>query len=342
MSLASKQAKPMTTYPVDRYTQEDWPGVCELLGDWAFKPLAGHSAWPAEKLTALCVARAAETLDYALNYSWLVRSPNGVSALTSLTQLPWDSRHLGASAARLDYLLATGSYREQYQVKQVLLAAALKHAAKRKVQHIGVRVNASDLSSLHVLENAGFITVDAILTFVLHLSAESTHNGGSRAKPNGIHLRLATGVDSELAAQLARQAYVYDRFHADPSIPSQRADELHAEWLRNSCGGTAADAVVLAEDRSGLLGFVTCKLQPDTKAHTGKLIGTIVLVATANRARGKGIGRAATLASLDWFRNQQTDIVEVGTQLRNIPATRLYQNCGFQLAGSSVSLRKRY
>jgi hypothetical protein len=30
----------------------------------------------------------------------------------------------------------------------------------------------------------------------------------------------------------------------------------------------------------------------------------------------------------------------VGTQLRNIPASCLYQSCGFRLTGSSVSLRK--
>lgn len=34
------------------------------------------------------------------------------------------------------------------------------------------------------------------------------------------------------------------------------------------------------------------------------------------------------------------DIVEVGTQLRNIPASRLYEDCGFRLVASNLSLRK--
>lgn len=246
------------------------------------------------------------------------------------------------SAARLDYFIATGSYGEQYQIKQVLLAAALKHAEQKDVQHISARLDASDLSGLHVLESAGFITVDGILTFALDLSRDSAtlSSAGCQLALQGVNLRLATGADSEATTELARTAYIYDRFHADPAIPSEQADELHAEWLRNSCAGKAADAVVLAEDERGLLGFVTCKLQCDTKAHLGKLIGTIVLVATADRARGRGVGRATTLASVEWFRNQQVDIVEVGTQLRNIPASRLYQSCGFRLVGSSVSLRK--
>ena len=121
---------------------------------------------------------------------------------------------------------------------------------------------------------------------------------------------------------------------------SDQADELYAAWIRNSCAGIGADAVILAEDSQSLLGYVTCKLQSDTKVYLGKLIGTIGLVATAAHARGRGVAGSATLAALRWFHQQGADIVEVGTQLRNIPASRLYQTCGFRLVGSSISLRK--
>ena len=130
------------------------------------------------------------------------------------------------------------------------------------------------------------------------------------------------------------------RGDSDPSIETGLADELHAAWLRNSCTGRAADAVVLVEDAEGLLGFVTCKLQRDTREYLGRLVGTIVLGATATRARGKGVGHAATMAALGWFRRQGADIVEVGTQSRNITASRLFQRCGFRHISSSISLRK--
>ena len=63
-------------------------------------------------------------------------------------------------------------------------------------------------------------------------------------------------------------------------------------------------------------------------------------MATALDARGRGIAKATTYGALDWFREQGVDIVEVGTQLRNIPASRLYEACGFRLVASSLSLRK--
>ncbi len=328
----------MTNYPLELYTSSDWPRVATLLGGWAFKPLAGHDRWPAEKLLSLCLARADSALESIQTNAWIVRMGNSVLGLTSLTQLLWDSRLLGMAAARIDYLVASGSYREQYQIKQNLISSALMHGAKRDIQHFSARLDASDLSGLHVLEQAGFITVDSILTFALNLNSAPV----SEPAVEGINIRMATGADSEATAELARKAYVYDRFHADPAVPTDKADELHAEWLRNSCAGRAVDAVIVAEDDKGVVGFVTCKLQLDTESHLGKLIGTIVLVATARRARGKGIARAMTLAAIEWFRAQSVEIVEVGTQLRNVPASRVYQNCGFRLVGSSISLRKLF
>jgi len=325
----------MTTCTVERYTPSDWPHVAALLEAWPFKPRAGHVRWPAIGVTALCLARAAGTLQGPQVIAWTARLADTALGFAAFSVLSWDSEQIGLPAARLHYLVSVDTYVGQCQVTQALLTTVLQYAAEHGVQHLSVRLNASDLSGLHVLEQAGFIIVDGILTFALDVSDVPP------AEPDGdINIRLAMPSDGEATAELARQAYVYDRFHSDPSIPSERADELHATWLRNSCAGRVADVVVLAEDGQGLLGFVTCKLQRDTKAHLGELVGTIVLVATAERARRRGIARATTLAALDWFHQQGADVVEVGTQLCNIPASRLYESCGFRLVDSSISLRK--
>jgi ribosomal protein S18 acetylase RimI-like enzyme len=330
-----------SAFQVDRYARADWQFVSALLSASPFRPLAGLSDWSVDDLRALYLARAQAILDNAQTAAWLLRSSDRGSGLASVTPLPWDSKQLGVHAARLGHLVASGGYDEQYDKKRTLLVTALKHAEREDIHHLSVRVDASDLSGLHILESAGFITVDGILKFYFDLNAKKSGDG-HRVQPAGLRLRLAAGVDAEAVAELARSAYLYDRFHADPLIAARRADALHADWLRNSCAGAAADAVLLAEDKTGLLGFVTCKLQHDTRSHLGKSVGTIVMVATADRARAKGIGRALTVAALDWFREHQTGIVEAGTQLRNIPGIRLYQGCGFRLFGSSVSLRKDF
>jgi ribosomal protein S18 acetylase RimI-like enzyme len=95
-----------------------------------------------------------------------------------------------------------------------------------------------------------------------------------------------------------------------------------------------ADAVVVAVRGELVLGYVTCKL--DREAHNG----SIEMVATREGERGRGIAMTCTCAALDWFRSQSTQVVEVGTQFRNIAASRLYEKCGFRLIANSLTLRK--
>ncbi|MDX6710240.1 MAG: dTDP-4-amino-4,6-dideoxy-D-galactose acyltransferase [Blastocatellia bacterium] len=316
------------------YRKSDLTEVESLFEGWEFKPFSGHDRWPAGRVASLCKFRVGELLDAPSSTSWVIESDDKITGFTSLSILPWDSAQIGMSAARIDYLLAVDSIESRFFSMQSLMDEGARYCIGKGIEHLSIRVDAADVTALHVLENAGFVTVDGLLTFasnLKHLPVAMTD----------IHItiRLGTPDDAERAADLASCAYSYDRFHSDPAISTVRANELHATWLKNSCAGLASDAVVIAEDSSGLLGFVTCKLQRDTETHLGKLVGTIVLVATSESARGKGVGRAMTLAAIDWFRGQGVEIVEVGTQLRNIPASRLYQSCGFQLVGSSISLR---
>lgn len=299
--------------------------------------------------TALAVARAARTLAGAQTTAWLAQEGDAVHGLAAYSTLAWDTEQLSLAAARLDYLAARGDYAEQYEIKQALLQTVLIDAAAKGVQHLSARVDASDLAGLHALERAGFVTLDGLLTFALELergddplpeSGTGVDLEALSRNAGGVQLRLATPGDADAAAELARHAFIYDRFHSDPAIAPERADHLHAVWLYNACARQAADAVVLAEDDGGLEGLVTCQLQRDTPGYLRKLIGTIVLVATAERARGQGIARLATQGALAWFRQQGCATVQVGTQLRNIPASRLYEGLGFRLVSSGVSLRK--
>jgi dTDP-4-amino-4,6-dideoxy-D-galactose acyltransferase len=134
--------------------------------------------------------------------------------------------------------------------------------------------------------------------------------------------------------EIARTAFIFDRFHADPALSPAIAEQVNESWTRNCCLGTAADAVMIAQLDGGIASFVTCRADRQTR-H-----GIIILVATAEWARGRGAARRASSAALHWFAGQGMKSVEVGTQLRNIPATRLYENLGFRLTRTSLTFRK--
>jgi hypothetical protein len=52
------------------------------------------------------------------------------------------------------------------------------------------------------------------------------------------------------------------------------------------------------------------------------------------------VARLLTIAALRWFRQARCQWVEVGTQLANIHASRVYQAAGFRLVRSSLTFRK--
>jgi GNAT superfamily N-acetyltransferase len=86
--------------------------------------------------------------------------------------------------------------------------------------------------------------------------------------------------------------------------------------------------------------YVTCKVDRAQMAATGLMVGTIAMVATALRARGQGWALATTFGALRWFTEQGTQVVEVGTQLRNVGAASLYQKAGFRPTAATFTFRK--
>ncbi|MEO8425615.1 MAG: GNAT family N-acetyltransferase [Verrucomicrobiota bacterium] len=325
----------MKRVKVNSYSSADWPLVQEIIQQWQFKPLSQYCAQNSPELTKLWLGRIKTLLTNPECTAWIAHGGTGTTGFALLCRLPWDTNQLCIPVARLDFLISTGDYLNQCRIHSALLKAVCDFCNRESIGYLSARIDASEISALHALEGFGFVTLDGILTFGMKLKKKAPANSAAK-----VSIRPATQKDNNVLAELARSSYLFDRFHTDPVILKVLADELFASWVRNSCSGKVADSVIVAENGSGVVGFVTCKLQHDSKNYLGTTIGNIVLVATVKEAQGQGIARALTQASLDWFSRQEVDIVEVGTQLRNIPAVRLYESSGFRLVKSSLSLRR--
>lgn len=240
--------------------------------------------------------------------------------------LEWDTAEFGMAAARLDTLEATGDYTEARTRKREVLGQVLDECREAGIRHLSARVDTGDFTSIHALEEAGFELIDGIQTFGLSL------DGNHASPPSGT--RLFEPSDLPQVLEIGRTAFIFDRFHADPALSPAVADQVNESWTRNCCLGLAADAVVVAEDESRVASYVTCRADREASR------GTIILVATAEWARGRGAARRASSAALHWFSTQGLQSVEVGTQLRNIPAARLYEGLGFRLIRTSLTFRK--
>jgi dTDP-4-amino-4,6-dideoxy-D-galactose acyltransferase len=255
------------------------------------------------------------------------------SAAIGWNSLAWDSELFGFPAALIEVLAASGGYTEARVAASELLRKVLDEATDAGIRHLIARVASSLTAHAHALAEHGFELIDGIQTFALGLSA---------ASPTGVPgTRLASETDADVVADIARSCFVYDRFHSDVAIGAGTANRVHEEWARNSVSGEAADAVVLATAGNGSIeAFVTIKLDSLSWGSLGVRIAAIPLVASSLEARGKGAARRATAGALAWCRAQQVDLVEVGTQISNIPAARLYQSEGFRTTAVSLTYRR--
>jgi len=258
-----------------------------------------------------------------------------LAGLVCWTWLDWDTEQFGFPAARLEALTASGDRQGATRIKTGLVSDALRDCRRSGVHHVTARVDAGDVTSIAALQQNGFELIDGIQTFSLRLPATSPERSA-----DSITIRLYEESDLPQVLRIARSSYVHDRFHADTAIDQETADRINETWVCNSCLGHMADAVIIASAGDTVLGYVTCRIDQEATRVLGVGCGEIGMVATCARARKGGVATAATVGALEWFAAQGAAAVEVGTQLRNIAAARLYERCGFRLAAASLTWRK--
>jgi dTDP-4-amino-4,6-dideoxy-D-galactose acyltransferase len=310
------------------------PQLERFLSAWPFKPHRWGGTGPMDGLERLLLTRVQHGFDEAGAVTWSATNDGRLGGFATLRPLTWDSQVLAMRCGRLDAFL-NGSYEEGRNAADALLEAAVGGARHNGLEHLSIRVDAGDDPIVHALESNGFLNVDALITFsapIVDLAPP--------VSVGGVQLRRAAADDAAAIVELAGISFRDGRFHTDPSIPPQRARDVYRVWAAACCDGSAADTTIVAVDDSAVVGFVACRMLADTAVHLQRPTGTIPLIATSESVRGRGVGQALIGAAAQWFRSEEAAAVEVGTQLRNVAAARLYERCGFRLAAGSLSFRR--
>lgn len=304
-----------------------------LVASSPFKPHRGSWHGDPARLDALLLERVRHTLARADVASWTIESESEPAGLAVLFPLAWDSEVLGVCAGRLELILG-GRYPIARRAADRLVESACRCAHERGIRHLSCRVDAADDAAVHALEGAGFLNVDALMTFA------AAPGDLARGPEPSLAQRSAAPADAHELGEIAAEAFTHGRFHADPDIPVDRARDVYRRWITACCARTAADEVILLTGDGGIAGFVACRMLGDTAVHLGSPAGTIPLIATSARWRGRGVGSALLTCAGRWFSAQGAAVVETGTQLRNVAAARLYERAGFRLASGALSFRK--
>jgi ribosomal protein S18 acetylase RimI-like enzyme len=182
---------------------------------------------------------------------------------------------------------------------------------------VSCRVAASS-AAIEALERNGFKTVESLVTFRRRLSP--------RPMPAGVE--IARADDAEACVAIARRAFVNDRLHRDPRVPTAAADLVRERWMRNDLAGRA-DASLVVRSEGAIAGFTLCLLDGRE--------AVIDLIAVDIGRQRQRLGRALVEGALARY-GGRADTMRVGTQADNEPSLALYRGAGFVEADRRITL----
>ena len=233
--------------------------------------------------------------------------------------LPWDSEFFGIRVARVAGDTLTPD----------TLRLANEFCRREEVRCLYFLSRMDDPVTIRAAEDDGFRYVDTRVTFERALPVPA-------ASAPRVRTRLATAADVPALAAIAREAHTSSRFYFDASFPRESCARLYETWIRVSCEGSYADAVIVADWEGSAAGYVTCHVDESPP------VGRIGLVGVGGRAQGRGLGDALVRSALEWFGRRELPSSTVVTQGRNIPAQRLYQKCGYATRSMELWYHKHY
>lgn len=117
---------------------------------------------------------------------------------------------------------------------------------------------------------------------------------------------------------LALESGKYSRFKKDPRLNQKEFENLYQHWIEK-----AIEEDIVLTNKS-LTAMVTLSVE-EKEASIG-------LLAVDEKERGKGLGRQLVLASENEAIHSGAETLLIPTQSHNIPACRLYQSLGYEVA----------
>ncbi len=256
--------------------------------------------------------------------------------------LLWDSQHFKHKMGCVAWPPGLTAQTMSEEEAGLRIRAVVERARDEKYQFLMARTDPKETGRIHALETNGFRIMDALVTWqlwpfdptppIVQLPADTT-------------ITIASQDDVPSLMEIARRAFAdrtvwLDRFHADPRIPPERANELYAQWVKNSVPPVApesamADITWIAKVRGAPAGFLTADLipeKPDEKPEErGETIGRVPLNAVDQPYRQRGLYRALAATAVAWFQQQGCGRVWVRTSVASVGVHRTWGRLGANL-----------
>jgi ribosomal protein S18 acetylase RimI-like enzyme len=190
------------------------------------------------------------------------------------------------------------------------------------------RVDTEKVDNLSALTGMGFEVVDVTVTLDRGTSPALPREVTAPVKMAHVEPRHHEDV-----LRIAASCFQYSRFHLDPSVSDDVANEVKRAWVSSYIQGLRGETLWLGllDDRP--VGFVAVLAQESEDTHSM----VIDLIGVDRDYQGQGVGKQMIAHVIQTYA-QECDRFLVGTQVANTRSMRLYERCGFRVVTSAYML----
>lgn len=223
--------------------------------------------------------------------------------------LEWDTKFFGFGVARI----------MQTELDEAELSKTLEMLRDDNYRLVYWQIPIGKHESPRIAQVHDGFLADKKVTYVKELVGISDSRGASAYTP----FPYPDTTPDAAIIKLALQSAEYSRFRLDPKFPRELCDKLFTCWITRSVSKEIAWEVLVVKEQNDLLGLITLGAKGD-RADIG-------LVAVAEHARGRGVGRSLVTDADRHFAERGYTHAQVVTQQNNLGACRLYESCGYQI-----------
>lgn len=171
--------------------------------------------------------------------------------------------------------------------------------------------------------DAGFFLCDTAIKFTVCLSEKSR----PQLTPQ-ISIRTAEHADEASVVTLGMTLGFRSRFCRYPFDPTD-GQRFYAAWISNAIAGRFDDICLVAGTADAPAGLLTLRRAEESRARVG-------LFGVRPEWRGRGVAEALWMSGAAWAMGENRSIIDIATQMDNLPAIRLYRKIGGRATDESL------
>jgi hypothetical protein len=249
--------------------------------------------------------------------------------------LDWDTNFFNVKSSEIPFVFPTADATIEDRVNALRMFEALRKLVNStECEFTTLRVNAHDLATAQAAEQSGFFITDIHTSYFFDKRKQKPEPLSSQyLDTSHVYKCPYSGRSLMRLAQSIFSTNFAHRFHNDPHIAKEKADELYV-LLTKHCLENHSSIIVVESDGDPV-GFLT--LQEHADEIGGVTIGKFGMAGVAPEARGKQIYQNMILQGLHLM---QDGIVETtNTGIVN-PVQRAWMNLKFKPAYVKLTMHK--